>query len=170
MKQLVEDCITIDIRDFTKSKWFREGETGALRWHRGQLEVAGALWQLNGDAVQLTIQEKRTDIVWEQEIHLTRTSTALGERIWFQCPACQCRARKLHWPPRRRRFACRRCHDLLYQSQVDGYSKTRWAREKLRALERELAAAGPRKRRRLRWELETLARGLRSPAQVGCGR
>jgi hypothetical protein len=168
MKNLVEDSLTIDIRDFTKSKWFYPGAIGALRWHQGQMETGCALWRLNGDAVRLTVQEKRSDIVWEQDIRLGRTRTRLGERIWLLCPDCRANAMKLHCPRRRQHFACRRCHDLLYQSQVDGYSKMDWALAKVRTLGRELAVAGPRKRRQIRWELETLQRGLRGPAPADC--
>lgn len=169
MKNLVEECFTIDIRDFTKSKWFYPGATGALRWQHGQMETGCALWRLNGDAVRLTVQEKRKKIVWEQEICLARTRTGLGERIWLVCPDCRGNAMKLHTPRRRQHFACRRCHDLLYQSQVDGYSKTEWAWAKVRTLGRELATAGPRKRRQIRWELETLQRGLRPTAPADRG-
>jgi hypothetical protein len=164
MKTLIEECLTIDIRDFTKSKWFYQGATGAMRWHRDQVETGCALWRLIGDAVRLTVQEKGSTIVWEQDIRLGRTRTRLGERIWLLCSDCERNAMKLHSPRLRQHFACRRCHDLLYQSQVDEYSKTEWALAKVRTLGRQLAAAGPRKRRRIRWELETLQRGLRGRA------
>ena len=81
MKNLVEDCLRIDIRDFTKSKWFYQGATGALRWHRGQVETGCALWRLNGDAVRLTVREKRSEIVWEQEIRLARTEQRSHTRL-----------------------------------------------------------------------------------------
>jgi hypothetical protein len=49
---------------------------------------------------------------------LERTPTQFrGERIWFLCPACETRARKLYLPPGRTYFLCRTCHDLSYRSR-----------------------------------------------------
>ena len=39
-----------------------------------------------------------------------------GRHYWMRCPACARRCAKLHLPSGALRFACRRCHDLTYQS------------------------------------------------------
>ena len=47
-----------------------------------------------------------------------------GTRPWFQCPDCEARVGKLYL---KGHFACRSCHDLMYQSQyqstVSEYAK-----------------------------------------------
>ena len=40
-----------------------------------------------------------------------------GYRVYFLCPRCGGRARKLHLPPGETRFGCRPCYNLAYQSQ-----------------------------------------------------
>ena len=40
-------------------------------------------------------------------------------RYWFTCPSCARRCRCLHKPSYARRFLCRKCHDLGYNSQQD---------------------------------------------------
>lgn len=42
-----------------------------------------------------------------------------GERFYFECPTCRRRVRCLYLPYMAWRFACRRCHDLTYETQQD---------------------------------------------------
>ncbi len=41
-----------------------------------------------------------------------------GHRWWFACPSCVGRRGTLYLPPGEKYFACRRCHQLLYDSQA----------------------------------------------------
>ena len=53
-----------------------------------------------------------------QWIFLERTQTALKlERVWFACPYCERRVRKLYLPPAGADFRCLRCHRLSYRSR-----------------------------------------------------
>jgi hypothetical protein len=42
-----------------------------------------------------------------------------GTRWWFGCPRCGARVRVLYLPPGSTRFACRSCHRLRYNCQVE---------------------------------------------------
>lgn len=56
---------------------------------------------------------------------ITLESTALsfgGWRWWFLCPKCRRRCGKLHLPQQNGKFACRLCHDLIYESSRQSYS------------------------------------------------
>ena len=41
-----------------------------------------------------------------------------GHRWWFTCPSCDGRRGTLYLPPNEKYFACRRCHQLAYNSQT----------------------------------------------------
>jgi hypothetical protein len=41
-----------------------------------------------------------------------------GHRWWFACPSCDGRRGTLYLPPGEKYFACRRCHGLVYDSQM----------------------------------------------------
>ena len=40
-----------------------------------------------------------------------------GKRYWLKCPDCHRRVLKIYRPPMKINFRCRRCQDLMYQSQ-----------------------------------------------------
>lgn len=40
-------------------------------------------------------------------------------RWFFRCPQCKRRVSKLYQPPGKLRFACRHCHNLRYQAQIE---------------------------------------------------
>ena len=42
-----------------------------------------------------------------------------GSRVWFQCPGCRRRSKKLYALETRPSFACRGCHSLVYRVQAD---------------------------------------------------
>ena len=51
-------------------------------------------------------------------ILLERTRASVGgERVWFACPCCERRVRKLYLPPSSRAFWCRNCHHLSYRTR-----------------------------------------------------
>ena len=68
---------------------------------------------------------------YEMRLYLSSTrqlvylhSTALhfgGVRWWFRCPGCRRRCAKLYHEPRSV-FLCRICHDLTYESCIEGKS------------------------------------------------
>lgn len=55
-----------------------------------------------------------------------------GVRPWFQCPACGERRGKLYLPPRRKRFACRECYELGYQSSRSSGNEMERAEQRYR--------------------------------------
>lgn len=53
-----------------------------------------------------------------------------GVRPWFRCPSCGTRREKLYLPPRREKFACRECHELVYQSSRSSGNEIDRARQR----------------------------------------
>ena len=58
----------------------------------------------------------RLDLIEYIEIEKTFPNFG-GERLWLKCPGCDRRDRKLYSPPSETHFRCRKCYDLMYQSQ-----------------------------------------------------
>jgi hypothetical protein len=73
-----------------------------------------------------------------------------GVRWWFSCPRCSARCAKLY-RPKGSKFLCRICHDLTYQSCMEGKSTDRLLASVAANLGVTLAAAQ-----------EALARGSRT--------
>ena len=50
-----------------------------------------------------------------------------GSRYWMKCTGCFRRVRKIYSPPHKTHLRCRKCHDLMYQSQesnvYDGFRR-----------------------------------------------
>ena len=84
-------------------------------------------------------------------ILLERTRTPVGgERIWFTCPKCERRVRKLYLPPSGGQFLCRVCHRLSYQSRQ--WRMRSW--DPVRKLEKQRHASPADTKRWLREERE----------------
>jgi hypothetical protein len=52
-----------------------------------------------------------------QSIWFRSSAVTFGARYYFACPDCGCKCGKLYLPAGDRRFACRWCHGLRYESQ-----------------------------------------------------
>ena len=65
---------------------------------------------------------------FEERLGLLTTKASFGGvRWWFSCPftiegkRCDRRVAKLHLPPEGRKFGCRGCHDLAYESSQESH-------------------------------------------------
>jgi hypothetical protein len=59
---------------------------------------------------------KRLDLIEHIEIEKTYPYFG-GSRYWMRCPGCEERVQKIYSPPTKTLFRCRKCYDLMYQSQ-----------------------------------------------------
>jgi hypothetical protein len=66
--------------------------------------------------------------IFEQRLELLTTKANFGGvRWWFACPftiwreRCNRRVAKLYLPPEARKFGCRLCHDLTYESSQESH-------------------------------------------------
>lgn len=131
----VEDSLPLTIGALNEQRMLAAGQDTpkVLTWTRADATVAVAVITIETDEnrqprqVQLTfdveIDGVRSNV--RQRIPLTSTGLAYGgRRWWFTCPACGRRRGLLVLPPGEQVFACRRCHGLLYASQM-GPRRTR---------------------------------------------
>jgi hypothetical protein len=112
-KQLVENCVSLDVRRWVRSGELQKGATFELRrylpdgWHTVTVHPGQ-------DAVRLEypVGEKIRTFT----IALDRTDCNLGgQRLWLLCPKCSARAAKLFIVNELVR--CRPCGNLSYRSQ-----------------------------------------------------
>lgn len=106
----VTDCLALDVTELDL-----EIEEGRV-FTGGEIELR---YELEGNSLQLFLpsESKREEL---DKVSLTWTSCHFGgQRPWFKCPSgvCDERVSKLYLPPGGKRFLCRHCHNLSYESQ-----------------------------------------------------
>jgi hypothetical protein len=109
----------IDINDLRRSSGLKPGARGQV-WQSVRGVLGGfVLFEIKKDRVLLEYEyqapEMETQLVIET-IWLTHTPCNYGgKRAWFSCPQCCKRVAVLFRVDRR--FRCRKCHKLSYQTQ-----------------------------------------------------
>lgn len=126
-KGLVEDCPALDVRDLHRERRLESGGRYLWTWRHGDMAVLSVRIRALIDAVELAYPPGgRGGGVERYVVPLNWTACNLGgERPWFVCPgardgvACNRRVARLHL--KGGLFLCRRCHDLAYASQRNGF-------------------------------------------------
>jgi hypothetical protein len=118
----VEKCVALDLQELKQAGYLAPGPARRrLDIKRGDRYIAILTlvmgedgFSLEGEAFPSPGTRARVDAT----VHLVRTPALNhGERLWFSCPACNKRVRKLYLPPGQTVFRCRHCHNLTYQSR-----------------------------------------------------
>ena len=87
--------------------------TGTITWTNGDSVTASVSVSGDGDGITLTYVVAKQEI--KERISLSNTPLHLGGyRSWFLCPGCDRRVAVLYGG---KRFRCRHCLNLRYQSQ-----------------------------------------------------
>jgi len=104
----VEGCRKLDVRKLARQGWL----DGQERLSLGDVY----LLQARGDMVQVT--RPASGGLREQTLPIVRTRCSFGgSRPWFLCPSRGCQRRAAILYNAGGRFACRRCHGLVYRTQ-----------------------------------------------------
>ncbi len=120
----IEECKTTRIGFLSELGLLKPGVTGTLNWHCGG-ENTGSI-SVRGGSKAVHFVYTHTDEYGEQEnieqkIYLERTPCHFGGcRPWFTCPNCGRRVGLLVGEGRL--FACRKCYNLPYASQMESDS------------------------------------------------
>jgi hypothetical protein len=180
-KTTVEAARSLDIRIFQRKRVFSGSGSAHLQvqWtlveDRSQSSIAvkfhGAPARLNAISLRYKRLADGTESNEWISVAATRCNYG-GERWWFVCPAlggekkCGRRCRFLYSPAGAKRFACRECHDLTYESTRKSggefYERIERPLKKYDAAISKIAnSRGPR-RRRLRESLSAAQNALES--------
>lgn len=108
----------IDVNFLHRAGYLRPGQRLFLSWTRGGQSSGSIGGYMEEGQLVLRYRSGSPGGEWEDmeyAVRLTRTPCNYGGyRPWFLCPHCGRRVGKLYGG---RRFLCRHCHRLAYQSQ-----------------------------------------------------
>lgn len=114
-----DEMCSIDVRRWARAGVLRPGYRGGWRWTVNGRETASIRMRAEADRVILFYRHRRSGGDWKDEeypVYIARTACHLGgSRAWFLCPARGC-GRRVAILYSGRIFACRRCHQLAYDS------------------------------------------------------
>lgn len=137
-KVTTDECLVLDIVDLARDKGLCDGASGSVWWTGAGRECASVAWEVKHQSLYLSYEVRGGSGPQPDSypVHLVSTPTRFsGERLWFSCPGCKRRVRKLYLPPYETYFLCRACHELTYRSQKKSTPQfdRAWSRlEKLR--------------------------------------
>lgn len=127
-KARADRCLSIDVRRFQREKVLREGVPGGWAWKNSEtgLEKASIGFRVCASTLHLDFAINGTPVA--QRLPLVTTACHFGgERTWFRCPCCARRVAVVYM--RWRRFACRRCNQIAYQSQCEDACGRSWIKQ-----------------------------------------
>jgi len=122
-RSTVEKTYRLDIKQFTRDVQFDLGGHLVCTWTAGGEKIASIRMNLVEDG--LWFDYRQTDQQGNQEdvsymVGLKTTACNFGgSRYWFVCPECNGGCRILYLPYTGGTFACRKCHNLIYPSQLE---------------------------------------------------
>jgi len=118
-KSTTDEMRRLDVRRWAREGMLQPGYVGGWQWSVNGRQIASIRMRAEADRVILTYRHRSGGGNWKSEeypVYLSRTSCHLGgSRAWFICPARGC-GRRVAILYGGRIFACRRCHQLAYDS------------------------------------------------------
>lgn len=118
-RERVENCAILDVLELAREGYLLEGASGEKTWSRAGAPSTTLRFHAEESFLRLDLLQSgdvHNERPWPVE--LTRTRTSFGaERVWFYCPMCGGRVRKLYLPPGAANFGCRSCQSLSYASR-----------------------------------------------------
>lgn len=128
VRQDTDPLPKLDVRWLHRIGALEPGALAQPSWRRGEHQVDTITTYVNLQTQDVLIldywtQQPGKDPLRVQEAipFISTPCTFGGERVWFQCPSCQCRRAVLFclqgW------FRCRECHALAYTSTRENKQK-----------------------------------------------
>ena len=120
-KNTTEGYHRIDVPYLRRHGNLRPGTVFNLSWSRGGMQTGSIQGRTTSNSIILSYSHKRGESgEWQRKeypVELVRTPCHYGgERTWFLCPAQGC-GRRVAVLYGGGIFACRQCHQLVYESQ-----------------------------------------------------
>jgi hypothetical protein len=122
-RRTTEDSRPLDIRRLRRDGVLKVGHTSGWEWRKNEDVLSELAVKVEPDHVALFYPRRRPVAdqgfeIAEQRVALHRTDCRFGgTRTWWICPSCARGAAILYRPGER--YACRRCCNLSYTSQLE---------------------------------------------------
>jgi hypothetical protein len=125
-KTTTGECESVDVRYLHREGLLKRGRWFSLRWLRSGREIGSIRGAVEGsdrpERVILLYRRRSGPVAeWDdvrEPVPLTWTACNFGgERPWFVCPGAGCGRRVAVLFGLGKYFLCRRCYDLVYESQ-----------------------------------------------------
>lgn len=111
---------SIDLAWMKRRGCLEIGRCGGLTWSRGGVKTGSIQYRVEPDGLRLVYRTRPAGGEWSDVNELIpfvyTVMNFSGQRMWFSCPTCKCRCRIIYGG---RRFLCRLCHDLRYETQYE---------------------------------------------------
>ncbi|MBF0259854.1 MAG: hypothetical protein HQK62_13665 [Desulfamplus sp.] len=125
-RRKAESSLPLDIRYFKRKGLLEPGSLITSSWSIGGNVYSSIQGRVFEDHLLLMYRHKKTEDI-KQRINFTWTNCNYGgERIWFICPDCGRRCAVIY--SRGKYFACRKCCNLLYNSQCQTLRDRRFSK------------------------------------------
>jgi hypothetical protein len=119
-KSTTDDYRSLDVRRLQRGGLLEPGLSYFQQWLRSDEVVAKIGIRTEADRINLSYRNKSGGEEWQDmnyPVYLDYTAcTYGGRRVWFICPAVGC-GRRVAVLYSGKVFACRHCHNLVYESQ-----------------------------------------------------
>src|SRR5580704_17378265 len=116
-RSTTDDCPSIDVRRWVREGLLQPGYRGGWTWSANGRPFASIGVRAEVDRVVLVYRHRGGGSDWRDEeypVAVARTACRLGgSRSWFVCPGCRRRIAIVYGGAT---FACRHCHQLVYES------------------------------------------------------
>jgi hypothetical protein len=144
----VEDCTVFDIGAIRRLGLLRERAVGrgnlrCIHCYSGELQyVCNVEANTVADPPYIQVRARRASTGEELEWRIGLEASPCnfgGVRYWFVCSMRECepyrhRVTKLYLPPGSLSLACWSCHNLIYESSLEGGKRWRWLAEHVKTV------------------------------------
>lgn len=116
-RNLTDDFLRLDVRKLQRAGVLQPGWRGSWQWMWRSGRKADILIEASESSIRLRYTNPRNGQRkdYDYRVRLSRSTCHYGgSRPWFVCPACGRRVAILYGGSV---YACRRCHQLAYESQ-----------------------------------------------------
>lgn len=130
-KRTVSECDTLSVATLAEAISHGPGYRGAVYWTVNGQKVGSIGYAIEAEGDGLAVRliysiskggAKIADLSYTVPVAWAKAGFG-SPRPFFLCPGLDCgqRVAKLYLPPNERLFLCRTCHNLTYQSCLDGH-------------------------------------------------
>lgn len=139
-KALTDEYLHLDIAAFARSVDLTKFRAGSWQWKFSSGSEASITYIVSPERQGVNLQYTTGDKHYDYLVSVVTTQPNYGgARYWWLCPSCNKRVRILYGG---KIFACRKCHNLTYETTQTGGDRMTTIDNRLYNIRRKLGAKG----------------------------